>query len=38
MKDNSTHTSEVVTQGIRVVVTAKFSHVDTQEQRWHFTG
>ena len=36
MQDNSIHTSEAITHGIRIVVTAKFSHVDAQERRWHF--
>ena len=37
MVDTSIHTSEAVTNGIRVTVTSQFSHAETQRQRWHFT-
>ncbi len=37
MSDNSIHTSEAVTNGIRVAVTSQFSHLEAREQRWYFT-
>ena len=37
MVDTSIHTSEAVTNGIRVTVTSQFSHAQTQRQRWYFT-
>ena len=37
MQDNSVHTSEAVTDGIRVVVTSQFTHADPQQQRWLFS-
>lgn len=37
MQDTSIHSSEAVTNGIRVKVTSQFSHAETERQRWHFT-
>ena len=37
MVDTSIHTSEMITNGIRVTVTSQFSHAETQRQRWYFT-
>ena len=37
MQDNSVHTSEAVTEGIRVLVTSQFTHADPQQQRWLFS-
>ena len=37
MQDSSLHTSEAVTNGIRVTVTAQFSRAETQRNRWFFT-
>ena len=37
MVDTSVHSSEAVTNGIRVTVTSQFSHAEPQRQRWYFT-
>jgi|TARA_B100001971_G_scaffold199897_1_gene210922 ApaG protein len=37
MPDTSVHSSEAVTNGIRVTVTSRFSHAETDRQRWYFT-
>ena len=37
MVNTSIHTSEAVTNGIRVTVTSQFSHAETHRQRWYFT-
>ena len=37
MQDTSVHSSEAVTNGIRIKVTSQFSHAETGRQRWHFT-
>ena len=37
MVDTSVHSSETVTNGIRVTVTSQFSHAEPQRQRWYFT-
>jgi len=37
MSDTSIHTSEAVTKGIRVSVTSRFSHAETDRRRWYFT-
>ena len=36
MRDNSTHTSEAVTNGIRVRVTSRFLGAETHLQKWYF--
>ena len=37
MRDTSVHSSETVTNGIRVKVTSRFSHAEAHRQRWYFT-
>ena len=37
MADTSIHTSEAVTNQIRITVTSQFSHAEPQRQRWYFT-
>ena len=37
MPDTRLHSSEAVTNGIRVTVTSQFSHAEPQRQLWHFT-
>ena len=36
MQESSTHTSEAVTKGIRVAVTAQFSHTEPERNQWLF--
>ncbi len=37
MRKSSMHTSEAVTKGIRVAVTAQFSHSEPERNQWLFT-
>ena len=37
MRDTSVHSSETVTNGIRVRVTSQFSHAGSHPRRWYFT-
>ena len=37
MPDTSLHTSEAVTEGVRVTVTSQFSHAEPHRQLWYFT-
>ena len=37
MVDTSVHSSEAVSNGIRVTVTSQFSHAEPRHQRWYFT-
>lgn len=37
MQDSSVHSSEAVTNGIRVRVTAQFSHAGAHPRRWYFS-
>ena len=37
MTDTSVHSSEAVTNGIRVTVKSQFSHAEIKRQRWYFT-
>ena len=37
MPDTSLHTSEAVTDGVRVTVTSHFSHAEPHRQLWYFT-
>ena len=37
MRDTSVHSSEAVTNGVRIKVTSQFSHAEAQRRRWYFT-